>query len=182
MKKEKIFTKRHKGREDLAGEHKWGDMIQLILLFVFILAVIADKGFLKISNSFSQILPSWVRIFLGLIVIFIGGALAKSGLNVVFGEVRGNPRVIREGAFKIVRHPVYLGSILTYLGFLMFSMSVLAAVVWLIIISFYYFISAYEEKLLLQKFGDEYKNYMKEVPMMNLFSGLAGLIRHKKQL
>jgi hypothetical protein len=37
--------------------------------------------------------------------------------------------------------------------------------VWIIIVIFYYYISKYEEKLLLKKFGTEYKKYMKRVPM-----------------
>jgi protein-S-isoprenylcysteine O-methyltransferase Ste14 len=165
MQKEKIFSRRHKNRDDLAGEHKLGDIGQLFLLFVFILTIIVDIHFLKISNNFSQLLSLWIRIPLGLIIIFIGGVFAMKGLKIVFSETREEPCVIREGVFKIVRHPIYLGSILTYLGFLVFSMSIIGVTVWLIIVLFYYFISIYEEKLLLQKFGDDYKEYMKEVPM-----------------
>lgn len=165
MQEEKIFGRRHKNRDDLAGEHKLGDIGQLVLLFAFILTIIVDIYILKISNNFSQLLSLWIRIPLGLIIIFIGGVFAMRGLKIVFNETREEPRVIKEGVFKIVRHPIYLGSILIYLGFLVFSMSIIGVAVWLIIILFYYFISIYEEKLLLQKFGDDYKEYIKEVPM-----------------
>ena len=181
MQKEKIFSRRHKNRDDLAGEHKLGDIGQLVLLFVFILTIIVDIYFLKISNNFSQLLSLWIRIPLGLIIIFIGGVFAIRGLKIVFNETREEPRVIKEGVFGIVRHPIYLGSILTYLGFLVFSMSIIGVAVWLIIVLFYYFISIYEEKLLLQKFGNEYRNYMEKVPMMNVFLGLARLVRRKKK-
>jgi len=153
----------------------------LVLLFVFILAIVIDIYFLKIPNSFFQLLSLWTRISLGLIIIFIGGVFVERGLKTVFSETREKPHVIKKGVFKIVRHPVYLGSILTYLGFLIFSMSIIGIAVWLIIILFYYFISIYEERLLLQKFGNEYRNYMKKVPMMNIFLGLIRLISHKNR-
>ena len=73
--------------------------------------------------------------------------------------------MIRDGAFGRVRHPIYLGSIVIYLGFVVSTMSVLTAVIWIVIISFYHFLARYEEKLLLEKFGQDYEQYMNEIPM-----------------
>ena len=67
--------------------------------------------------------------------------------------------------FNVVRHPVYLSEILLYLGLLMLSISLAAAVVWIIAIGFLHYISRYEEKLLLTRFCEEYEQYMQEVPM-----------------
>jgi len=92
--------------------------------------------------------------------------LAKAGLNIVFGEVREEPGVIRKGVFGIVRHPIYLGSILFYLGLLALNFSIIAGIIWVVIIIFYYFIAQHEEKLLVMKFGKEYEEYMREVPML----------------
>ena len=55
--------------------------------------------------------------------------------------------------------------ILLYLGLLMFSISLAAAVVWVIAIGFLHYISRHEEKLLLAHFGEQYTHYMLEVPM-----------------
>lgn len=41
----------------------------------------------------------------------------------------------------------------------------LTFLVWLVIAVYYYFISRYEEKLLIKKYGDKYKEYQKKVPM-----------------
>jgi protein-S-isoprenylcysteine O-methyltransferase Ste14 len=73
--------------------------------------------------------------------------------------------VIRKGVFGVIRHPVYLSEILLYLGFLMLSLSMAAAGVWAITILFLHYISKYEEKLLLSRFGDDYTKYIQEVPM-----------------
>jgi protein-S-isoprenylcysteine O-methyltransferase Ste14 len=83
----------------------------------------------------------------------------------VFGEERKTPGVIRKGMFGRVRHPIYLGAILLYLGLLILRFSLAATLIWVVIIAFYHFIARHEEKLLLKKFGQEYANYMREVPM-----------------
>ena len=84
----------------------------------------------------------------------------------VFGEAREEPRVIRKGVYNIVRHPMYLGALLLYLGLLVSTFSLIAAGIWVVIIIFYYFNSKHEEKLLLDKFGKDYEDYNNEVPML----------------
>jgi protein-S-isoprenylcysteine O-methyltransferase Ste14 len=38
-------------------------------------------------------------------------------------------------------------------------------IIWFITIGFYYYIAEYEERILLEKFGEEYLEYMRDVPM-----------------
>jgi protein-S-isoprenylcysteine O-methyltransferase Ste14 len=98
-------------------------------------------------------------------VFLLAFFFARSGLKTVFGEERNELAVIKTGVFSIVRHPIYLGAILLYLGFIIISLSIISLCIWLIIILFYYFISRYEEKLLIDKLGSQYEVYMNEVPM-----------------
>lgn len=158
--------KAHHGRPDLIGEHLWGDLGQLILFFIFMSVWITDSFFFKYSIFLSEYVPNYIRIALGVIILIFSGIFARKGLKIVFGEVREKPEIINKGVFRIVRHPIYLGSILLYLGMIMFSLSLASFVVWILIIVFYYLISKYEEKLLLKEFGDEYRQYMNEVPML----------------
>jgi steroid 5-alpha reductase family enzyme len=67
-------------------------------------------------------------------------------------------------AFKIVRHPVYFFSIL-FLG-LRPTMSLFYLIMFVCIAVYFYIGSIYEEKKLLEKFGDEYKEYQKKVPRL----------------
>lgn len=69
-----------------------------------------------------------------------------------------------EGAFKFVRHPIYFFSIL-FLG-LRPTMSLFYLVMFICIVIYFYAGSIYEEKKLIEKFGDEYKEYQKNVPRM----------------
>ena len=152
-------------RDDLAGEHAFGDTGQMVLACLFAVTWILDTFFFKYTIFLNQYVPPGVGITFGLILLVLSGYLAKAGLSIVFGEERGKPGVIRKSVFGIVRHPVYLSEILLYLGLLMLSLSLAAAVVWVIAIGFLHHISRYEEKLLLARFGDEYEQYMREVPM-----------------
>lgn len=67
-----------------------------------------------------------------------------------------------EGAFKFVRHPIYFFSIL-FLGFRP-TMSLFYLVIFVCIIIYFYIGSIYEERKLVELFGDEYREYQKRVP------------------
>jgi len=95
------------------------------------------------------------------------------GLKTMFDEKRNRLMVVRTSVFSLVRHPVYLGSMLLYLGFIILSMSLIAFAIWIIIILFYYYISRFEENLLINKLGGEYLKYMQDVPMFILLRPLS---------
>ena len=167
MKSEKgHLRKSHQHRGDLTGEHAFSDMGQLIFLVVFLVVWIADSFVFKYSTFLTQYVSNYIRVPIALIVLIISGLLAWTGLKIVFRETREEPQVITTGVFSIVRHPIYLSSILLYLGFILLSLSLLSALVWILIIVFYYMISRYEEKLLIQRFGSAYEEYKKKVPML----------------
>ena len=157
--------RRHEGRDDLAGEYRYGDLGQVILLFIFLAVWITDCFLFNYSIFLSKYIPLYIQIPLGGVILIASGYLAKAGLKTVFDEVREEPSVVNKGVFGVVRHPIYLGSILFYLALLVFGLSISAAIVWIVIIAFYHFIARHEERLLLEKFGDSYSDYMKEVPM-----------------
>jgi protein-S-isoprenylcysteine O-methyltransferase Ste14 len=157
--------KAHRHRDDLTGEYRIGDAGQFVLACLFVAIWIADTFLLKYTTFLNHYVPLAARIPCGVFPLALAGYLARRGLDIVFREERKKPGVIREGVFGIVRHPIYLGEILLYLGFLILSISLAAAVVWVCAIAFLYYISRYEEKLLLERFGREYEQYMWEVPM-----------------
>ncbi|MBN2541229.1 isoprenylcysteine carboxylmethyltransferase family protein [bacterium] len=164
MKKENR-TRKHRQRKDLIGEHVWGDTGQIILLLSFMTVWILDSFIFNWSTFPAQYVSNYIRIPLGAILLIISGYLAKNGLHIIFGEVRDKPTVVRKGVFSVVRHPIYLASILVYLAMIVFSLSLLSIAMWLVIIIFYHLISRYEERLLLTELGADYRDYMKQVPM-----------------
>jgi protein-S-isoprenylcysteine O-methyltransferase Ste14 len=68
------------------------------------------------------------------------------------------------GAFKYVRHPIYFFSIL-FLG-LRPSMNLFYLVMFICIVIYFYIGSIYEERKLVELFGDEYREYQKQVSRM----------------
>ncbi len=160
--------KRHnyENRIDLAGEHRWGDAGQLFLLVLFFIGMISDLFILKIFSSWQVLFPWYFRVLIFIPLFLISGYFAQNGVKKVFKEKRKELEIIRTGVFGIVRHPIYLGSILVFLSFVILSFSVVALVIFFVIVIFYFYLCKYEENLLLQKLGKKYCNYMKDVPML----------------
>jgi protein-S-isoprenylcysteine O-methyltransferase Ste14 len=162
---QKAGLKVRKHRDNLAGEHRLADAGQLIIFLVFTAVWITDSFFFKYSSFPNNYIPPAVQVSFGAVILIISGYLVMAGMRGVFGEVREKPVLVRKGIYGVIRHPIYLSEMLAYLGLLFFSTSLAAVGVWIISIAFFHYISRYEEKVLLAQFGDEYRQYMKDVPM-----------------
>jgi len=149
---------------NLAGEHRIGDIGQLTLYCLFMALWISDM-LLNYSNFLNEYIPAVIRLPIGIIILIISGYMAGTGLWIIFGKKSQPQGVVRKGVFRFVRHPIYLSEILLYLGLLFLNISLAAALVWIMAILFLHYISRYEEKLLLVRFGKEYEQYMRDVPM-----------------
>ncbi len=165
MVSEKAGTKARNKRDDLTGEHDFSDAGQIILACLFLGIWISDTSFFQYTTFLNAYIPLWLRIPLGVLLFIISFCLARTGLAIVFGDRREKPAVIRKAVFGVVRPPIYLSEILFYLGLLMLSLSLAAVGVWMVTIGFLQYISKYEERLLLARFGEDYAKYMQEVPM-----------------
>jgi protein-S-isoprenylcysteine O-methyltransferase Ste14 len=165
MAQQNVQKEPQQQRSDLTGEHAVGDAGQLVLACLFVATWVPDTFILNYTTFLNQYVPLAFRIPLGVVLLAVSGYLARTGLSIVFGEKREKPGVIRKSVFGIIRHPIYLSEILLYLGLLMMSLSLAAALVWGMAILFLHYISRHEERLLLARFGEEYEQYMREVPM-----------------
>jgi len=161
----KVHTNHSQKHSDLAGEHFITDIGQLILFIIFVATIMIDIFLLKFSIKIIGSLPLLISIPLFLLFFITGSYLIMKSHKIIFGKEKKTARFVTEGVFNIVRHPMYLGSVLLFLSFVFLSYSILSFFVWLIICSFYYFVSKHEEKLLISKFGDSYKKYREKVPM-----------------
>lgn len=157
--------KNHENRPDLAGEHPIGDSLQLIALLVFIAAIAVDFFFLKTYSSLSEKIPLLIRLVFGFGIIVFGGWLALRGIQIVFKDFRQEPIMITNGMFSKVRHPIYLGAMLVYVGVLIITLSYLGIFVFFLVVALYYWLAKHEEELMLKVFGDSYRDYIRDVPM-----------------
>jgi protein-S-isoprenylcysteine O-methyltransferase Ste14 len=143
------------------GEHPLGDAGQLILFGLFLVIWVLDSFILHRSTFLADNIPLVFRL------IILGAALAatfylfKSGHVVVSGDQRAT-EVVSTGAFRYVRHPLYLGSILIYFGMMVSTASLFCLALLVLIALFYNYIAGYEEKLLEVKLGQDYIAYKKK--------------------
>ena len=156
----------HEHRNDLAGEYRWGDTGQIALGIVFVIGMISDLLLFKVSDSWQNAIPWFFRIVVFIPLFCIAWYFVRRAHKKVFGEKQNNINVIKTDVFARIRHPMYFGSIMTFLSFVVLGVSVIAFVVFVVIVLFYYYLCRFEEQLLIEKLGDEYKNYMKTVPML----------------
>jgi protein-S-isoprenylcysteine O-methyltransferase Ste14 len=144
--------------KDKDGEHPFGDTGQLILLVLFLIVWIVDSFFLWTSTFLSDHIPLYIRL------IFLGFALATaaylsvSGHDRIFREQRGT-KVISDGAFRYVRHPLYSACLLFYLGLAVSTVSISSLAFFVVIFVFYNYLASFEERLLDERFGEEYRKY-----------------------
>jgi len=167
-----MATKKHEGNPHLTGEYRWGDMGQLILLLLFLGIWISDSFVFHYSTFLRDVLPNYIRVPLAAFILTTGWLLARKGMKLVFGTTREKPEVINTGVFRVIRHPIYTGALLFYLGAISITLSIVSAVFWLGILLFYILIARYEEKILTNEFGEEYSRYKKQTGM--LFPRLFG--------
>lgn len=158
--------KSHEYRKDLGGEYRWGDTGQIIFVVIFIIGMISDLFLLKVSDSWQYLFPWYFRMVLFVILIFVSGYFAQRAHKKIFQEERKELVVINTDVFAIIRHPLYFGSIILYLSFIVLSLSLIAFMIFIVVVIFYYYLCRYEEQILIEKLGDEYKSYMKKVPML----------------
>ena len=142
------------------GEHPFGDAGQLMLAGVFLIVWVGDSFLLRTTTFLSSYIPFSIRLSILGVTLMAAILLFWSGHVVVSHKQRPNS-VVLTGAFRYVRHPLYLASILTYLGLTLSTASLLSLAVFVGIFVFHNYLASYEERLLETKFGEAYNEYKK---------------------
>jgi protein-S-isoprenylcysteine O-methyltransferase Ste14 len=93
-----------------------------------------------------------------------GVYLVMKSHSEVFGENADKPQLFDSGVYSLVRHPMYLGTLLFCLGFCLVIPSIICLIVWIAFFLFYDKMATYEENDLIRIFGPEYTAYQKRVP------------------
>jgi protein-S-isoprenylcysteine O-methyltransferase Ste14 len=122
-------------------------------------------NFLAYNPSFKfQIIGLSVILF-GLVVSILGREFLSSNWS---GKViiQEKHELIKKGPYKIIRHPIYSGGLIMMIGSSTIIGNILCFI-WVLFCLFGLFKkSKQEEELLINKFGETYKQYKKETKMM----------------
>jgi len=139
-----------------------------VLLFLLAIPVIYATPY--------EWIPSWLKILVTIIAIalslagFLIRAIAiattpkgTSGRNTKSGQVAESLNT--EGIYSVIRHPLYLGNYLMWIGITVFTFNIyFILIVSLAFWLYYERIMFAEERFLEKKFGDEYLNWSLKVP------------------
>ncbi|MBW1803598.1 MAG: isoprenylcysteine carboxylmethyltransferase family protein [Deltaproteobacteria bacterium] len=155
---------RHENREDLVGEHPFGDAGQAILMIMFLALWALDSFVFRISTFLAEYVPLIIRLVPTGLLLVVSFYLAKKSMRMVFTEKRDSPQVIKKEIYSFVRHPMYLAMILFYAALILATLSLLSLALSIFIYIFYNFIAGHEEKLLENKLGQDYREYKNKVP------------------
>lgn len=160
----KVIRSDSHSRNCFGEEYPKSDQIQIILLTLFLAAWSLDSFLLKASTYPARLLPLYLRLIVSVVLIFTGLLLVKRSHNLVIDEVYERPTLIDADVYDLVRHPMYLGILLVYLGLSSSTLSLISLGLWAGIFLIYNRMAAYEEKDLIRIFGREYEDYMRRVP------------------
>ena len=174
----------------------WGFLTLIVFVVYFslcLLSVIAKTSKIGSLEFFAQLpvihLPMIV-IYASIILLIIGTVLS-AWANILhrkkggFKETGETIIFYREGPFRIMRHPCGFGLMLWFiLPFIILSphlpFTILSVAAIILMIVYHYYMFRTEEKYNILKWGDEYGQYMKEVPRFNFIKGLWNLRKRRK--
>ncbi|SFU08437.1 Protein-S-isoprenylcysteine O-methyltransferase Ste14 [Algoriphagus locisalis] len=153
------------------GGFKWYRLIYttlstLLFLGIIILALLVPKT--------SLFLKSGLTDYLGYMLAGFGTIIAtKSSRNYSLKRFLGFSSAVNEeeqlvttGLYAKVRHPLYSGLVLIFMGYFLFAGTISALIHLVCLLVYLPFGIYFEEKNLVEKFGEDYKNYREEVPAL----------------
>jgi len=149
-------------RNDSGTELRHSHLLQVVHLITFFVVWLLDSFVFRFSTFLADFVPLVVRVVLFLGIIAIGSVLIAKAHQLLFKN--RPPGLVTTGVFAHVRHPMYLGIVLTYLGYVVGTSSLLTLIPWLLVVHLYVKMASYEERELEKRFGEKYVEYKKRVP------------------
>lgn len=161
----------------------WQMIIPILLVFIVkektVLKKLSDSvpmKFEKTSNILSMILlimafiisiilPLKLKIiwfYIGLLIFLFGLIIDLSTLYTFSKAKPEGP--FTTGPYRYSRHPVYFGFFLMYISISLMTLSWIFLIITIIFGIHFIIVAPAEERYCLQKYGREYKDYMKKTP------------------
>ncbi len=159
--------KKYKKTEKIKSKKTSREKFLHFLAGVGIMVVPMIYVFTSWINSFSMGLPDWARwtgvIVYGFALILfwrVHKTLGKNWSPIL--EIRKDHKLITQGPYKYIRHPMYTCIWMDIAGCWLITSNWIVGIVafstWIIL---YFIRLPDEEKMMIEEFGQEYKDYMK---------------------
>ncbi|MFM7218476.1 MAG: methyltransferase family protein [Bacteroidota bacterium] len=138
-----------------------------LLIFLFVALVIPFTDYQNHSSCLRMAFHwgSALLVFLGMSVRFYTVGTAAPGTSGRNRDEQVAERLNTTGIYSVVRHPLYLGNYLVWLGLVVFTESVVFMLLFSLIYWVYYErIMLAEEAFIANKFGQAFNEWSSEVP------------------
>jgi protein-S-isoprenylcysteine O-methyltransferase Ste14 len=142
----------------------------LVLAAIYFVAALLYVRLPSWITFLSIPLPDWFRLVmagiatLGLSVILLGiWTLGKNWAPSVSG-VRKDAVLVTSSPYDIVRHPIYLGAFIFLIALCLVSANLVIILPTIAILTMLYASINEEEAMLVDRFGEQYLEYMKRTP------------------
>ncbi len=164
-----IIFNRIKMLKDSANKYVKKDNSLKIIWFSVMLSVIISAILSDVLNIGNIIKYELFLITIGLLLIIIGvlikykaASILKNAYSVNLAVLK-NQKIIKEWWYKKIRHPGYLGMLISFIGLSISFRNVYAIIIVLVInISSLINRIFVEEKMMKEHFGKDYEEYCKE--------------------
>ena len=144
----------------ISEEYPKGDTIQVVMLVLFLATWVLDSFLFKFA-VYGSIVPWYLRAAVGLLVILYGAYLVDASHKLVIDM--DEPVLVDWGVYSKVRHPMYLGIMLVYLGFAVSTLSIISMLLLAGIFLVYDMFAEYEESNIIEILGQRYLDYRTQV-------------------
>jgi len=156
------------GPKKLGWKKDWPTLFYLLLVLAGFFVIGYD--FWRLQHLSFQL---HILVVIGIVLICIGGflritsriTLKKAGFTLVNSgklQIVGGQRLITDGIYSHIRHPLYLGEMTRNLGLAILFSSLFGLVVMILANIFLLLRIEIEEKMLIAEFGLEYEEYRKK--------------------
>ncbi len=156
------------------------ETFNVIILSVAFIALFVTGFFIQ-NEDIIMILHycGWVIWVLACILAFSPNFLFKKHGGVAKGKSYVHTtKLVDKGIYGIIRHPQYGGGLYIALSLILIQQTLVSIILAIVCIITSYLSMVFEDKDLVVKFGEDYEEYMKRVPRVNL---LLGFIRKYKR-
>ena len=131
-----------------------------------------------LQNTWNKAKSAWVEI--GAAVLLVGAPLGEWGVRTlnVHQTLGLEGTMLTKGPYSFTRNPQYVAEILIYVGVVLVTKSLMALIIGIIMMSWFFMAPFAEEPWLAKQFGKQYEEYRRKVPrflgLLSFFSRRSG--------
>ena len=147
----------------IGAEFPHAHKIDIFNMVFFGISWLVDMRIFRMHIRYGFFILDIIRVTSFLILLTFGFSLIKVSWKVITPEIYESEILFLEGIYKYIRHPMYMGILVIYLSLVILNLSIIMLAAWILIFLVMNIMASYEERHLIEIFGQDYKNYKDNV-------------------